>query len=142
MIAKPCTDATSNDDNSGCIEHISQSGQGESTPPNRNIKNPSNAEAFPEFFLSKSRASVVELGNITPRKSIKTNSDTSTGHTEVEKNKAAATNKLIIPNPIEPTRNASVASWNNETVRLPSIMAIALAPKHRLYASGDMLKCS
>ncbi len=28
MIAKPCTDATSNDDNSGCIEHISQSGQG------------------------------------------------------------------------------------------------------------------
>lgn len=85
MIAKPCTDATSNDDNSGCIEHISQSGQGESTPPNRNIKNPSNAEAFPEFFLSKSRASVVELGNITPRKSIKTNSDTSTGHTEVEK---------------------------------------------------------
>ena len=71
MIAKPCTDATSNDDNSGCIEHISQSGQGRKHSTEQEHQKSSNAEAFPEFFLSKSRASVVELGNITPRKSIK-----------------------------------------------------------------------
>ena len=45
MIAKPCTDATSNDDNSGCIEHISQSGQGRKHSTEQDIKNPSNAEA-------------------------------------------------------------------------------------------------
>ena len=142
MIAKPCTDATSNDDNSGCIEHISQSGQGRKHSTEQEHQKSKQCRGVSGVLSLQIKGKCCRTGQYTPRKSIKTNSDTSTGHTEVEKNKAAATNKLIIPNPIEPTRNASVASWNNETVRLPSIMAIALAPKHRLYASGDMLKCS
>jgi hypothetical protein len=38
--------------------------RGESTLPNKNIRNLNSAEAFPEFSHSKSRASVVELGSI------------------------------------------------------------------------------
>ena len=128
MIAKPCTDATSNDDNSGCIEHISQSGQGRKHSTEQEHQKSKQCRGVSGVLSLQIKGKCCRTGQYYSQ--------------EEHKNKAAATNKLIIPNPIEPTRNASVASWNNETVRLPSIMAIALAPKHRLYASGDMLKCS
>lgn len=142
MIAKPCTDATSNDDNSGCIEHISQSGQGRKHSTEQEHQKSKQCRGVSGVLSLQIKGKCCRTGQYYSQEEHKNKQRYFHLPHGSGENKAAATNKLIIPNPIEPTRNASVASWNNETVRLPSIMAIALAPKHRLYASGDMLKCS
>ena len=105
---------------------------GESTPPNKNIRNPNSAEAFPEFLRSKSRASVVELGSISPKKMRKKNSNTSTTQTEGLKTRAAATGKLIHANPMTPVRNAVLAFRKCDTAKLPSMIPNALTPKQKL----------
>lgn len=115
---------------------------GDTIPPKRNVRKPNSADALPELLLSKSSAIAVELGNISPKNTRYTNSETSINHTDVAVIKIIPTNKLIAQNPLTPNLNALSASRKRDTARLPIIIPKAFTPKHRLYASGDAPKCS
>ena len=90
---------------------------GDSSPPNTNIRNPNRADALPEFLRSISSASVVEPGRINPKNARRKNSVPSTIQTDGLKISAAATGRLMVVKPATPKRRAAVASLNRETAR-------------------------
>lgn len=106
--------------------------RGEMIPPNRKVKKPRVAEAFPEFFFSRFKARVVEVGNIIPKKKRNRKKVLSMMTRDDPEHKVMAVTQPKIIKPITPIDNAFSLVLKKMILRLPNMIPMALSPKHRL----------
>ena len=111
--------------------------KGETIPPPKKVKKPSIAEAVPEFCLSRFRASVVEVGNIIPKKKRNRKKTISIMITDNSIQRATPVQQHKNINPHTPTRKACSFDRKRTTLRLPNMIATALQAKQTLYITGE-----
>ncbi len=84
---------------------------GEIIPPDTKVRNPIIAEAFPEFCFSISRANVVDVGKIIPKKNKRQKNVISITTIELEIHKAITVIILMVMNPFTPIEVPTGKYW-------------------------------
>ena len=107
--------------------------KGETIPPPKKVRNPKTAEAVPEFCLSRFNAKVVDVGKMIPKKKRNKKKITSTTIMCNSMQRATEAKQLNTRNPQTPICKAFSFDLKRITLRLPSIIPIALHAKQRLY---------
>ena len=111
--------------------------RGDIIPPDTKVKNPIIAEAFPEFCLSRSKANVVDVGKIIPKKNKRQKNVISITMIEPEIHKAITVIILMAIKPFTPVSKPSSVVENFVMHKFPIMIANAFIPKQKLYAIGE-----